>query len=139
MTYRSAEWKLATVWLGASLLLLSILAGQSLSGFYLDRADQVWEWFLPVVMPTLMLIVGVLVADRRTAPAHPPLEEPQLFWLALGLSVFYLLLVAATIVVAALGADRVFPLEPMRRSNLWLGPVQGLVAAAIGVFFHRSP
>ena len=53
--------------------------------------------------------------------------------LALALSIFYLALVLLTILIQPLtGTDT---LDLMKRSNLWLGPIQGLVGSALGVLF----
>jgi hypothetical protein len=60
-----------------------------------------------------------------------------LFWLGAGLSLFYLLLVALSILLQPLLAET-SPLTLMQRSNLWLGPLQGLCVAALGFFFHSK-
>src|SRR3546814_3400024 len=82
-------------------------------------------------MPTLSLIVGVLVADRRAAgkgqdarQAGKPVDD-LFFRLGAGMSVLYLLLVALSVLVQPL-LPQATPLELMQRSNLWLGPLQGL-------------
>lgn len=49
------------------------------------------------------------------------------------LSVFYLLLVLATLLLQAVAG--MVATEFMTTSNLWLTPVQGLVGATLGVFF----
>ena len=138
MDLKQAEWRLAWVWLGLGGLLLLVLVGQSLVGFYQTRVADAWGWFLPTVMPTLSLIIGVLAAEGLARDRKPRTIEPRLVHLATGLSVVYLLLVATSIVSAALLAHRTPPVEILNRSDLWLGPVQGLVAGTLGVIFRRS-
>lgn len=138
MDLHKAEWRLALVWLGAAGLLLLVLVGQSLAGFYQDRVDEAWAWFLPTIMPTLSLIVGVLAAEGLMRERKPRRIDPRLVHLATGLSVAYLLLVATSVIAAALVAHKHPPLVILNRSDLWLGPVQGLVAATLGVIFRRS-
>jgi hypothetical protein len=140
MSPEAARWRLGAVWFAGAGLLFMLLVAQSLLGFYGGRTESVWSWFLPTVMPTLSLVVGVLVAEaRREEAPRPRTIGPALFRLAVGLSAVYLLLVAASIVFAAVrGSAQVHPVEIMQRSNLWLGPLQGLVAAAVGVFFHEQ-
>src|SRR3546814_9658350 len=100
-------------------------------------------------MRTLSVIVGMLVADRRAAgkgqdarQAGKPVDD-LFFRLGAGMSVLYLLLVALSVLVQPL-LPQATPLELMQRSNLWLGPLQGLTVATLGVFFrsqgltHRS-
>jgi hypothetical protein len=139
MELRKAEWRLATVWLIACGVILLILVAQSYSGLYLDRLQEAWGWFLPTVMPTLSLVVGVLVVEGlRTDGQEERRLDRRLYFLALGLSAVYLLLVAASVLAAALLAHRTPSVELLQRSNLWLGPVQGLVAAALGIVFRSA-
>lgn len=132
-----AKWRLAMIWLTGAGLVAAILIAQSLSGYYEPRSQDAWGWFLPTVMPTLLLIVGVLVADYRggaVQAAASPVAEPRMLRLAIILSVLYLLLVALSILLQPFLSETA-PLVLMQRSNLWLGPFQGLVAAVLGVFF----
>ena len=58
-----------------------------------------------------------------------------MFKLALCLSVTYFLVVLATIVLQPFSS--VPPLELLDMSNLWLGPLQGLVTGVLGAFFVK--
>lgn len=149
MTLRSARWRIGAVWFVGAGVVFLLLVAQCLVApeIYGDRLVEAWGWFLPTVMPTLSLIVGVLVIEGRRrqavgtaeAPAptdEAPVVEGSLFALSMGLSFVYLLLVAATVLVpAATGSP---PVDLMQRSNLWLGPLQGLTAGALAAFFHRG-
>ena len=66
-----------------------------------------------------------------------PVSARGLLWLGVGLSVFYLLLVAVTILAQPFLQD-VSPIELMHRSNLWLGPLQGLAAGVLAAFFRSG-
>ena len=140
MTLIKSRWVFASVWLGGAGLVFSILVVPSLVGRYGTQSQDAWAWYLPTVMPTLSLIIGVLVSDFRAASATAkplPVSTKGLLWLGLGLSVFYLLLVAVTILVQPFLQD-VSPIELMHRSNLWLGPLQGLTAGVLAAFFRSS-
>lgn len=134
-------WWLAGIWFLGGGLLFVILAGQSLTGYYEPRTEDAWGWFLPTVMPTLSLIVGALVADYRKAAAEgrdsPKPSAGPIFWLGALLSVFYLIAVSAAVLLQPLLQES-SPLVLMQRSNLWLGPLQGLCIAAIGFFFQSK-
>lgn len=140
MTLTRSKWLFASVWLGGAGLVFMILVVQSLVGRYGSQSEDAWAWFLPTVMPTLSLIIGVLVSDFRSAkPDRQPLPVSArgLLWLGVGLSVFYLLLVAVTILAQPFLQD-VSPIELMHRSNLWLGPLQGVTAGVLAAFFRSG-
>ena len=141
MNVRKAMWWLAGIWFIGAGLCFIVLVGQSQVGVFDSDTGAVWGWFLPTVMPTLSLIVGALVADYRKIPAGAPeAARPAagpVFWLGAALSGFYLLLLGTTITMSSLQVEAA-PLELMRRSNLWLGPLQGLCVAALGFFFQSK-
>ena len=135
---KKAKKALAVVWFGGGLLILLIVIIQSIFGRYGGNTDQAWAWFLPTIMPTLSLIGGVLVVDLLGRGRKVTYVDSFLFRLTLALSGVYLLIVSLTIFLAPFAPAT--PLELMRMSNLWLGPMQGLVALSLGAFFvHREP
>jgi hypothetical protein len=129
---------IATLWFIGALLLFSILIVQSLFGKYGSRTEEAWGWFLPTVMPTLSLIVGVLVSEAtgRNRSSKSGEVATFMFLLAIGLSALYLMLVVLVLLLQPFTG--LSPIEVMKRSNLWLGPLQGLVSAVLGVFFLRG-
>ena len=141
MNVRKAMWWLAGIWFIGAGLCFIVLVGQSQVGIFESDTGAVWGWFLPTVMPTLSLIVGALVADYRKNPAGATdagkLAAGPVFWLGAALSAFYLVLVGMAITIASLQVD-IAPLALMQRSNLWLGPLQGLCVAALGFFFQSK-
>jgi hypothetical protein len=152
MTLTKSKWMFASIWLGGAGLVFLILVVQSLVGRYGSQSEDAWAWYLPTVMPTLSLIIGVLASDFRiaaTATANSttsttnadakvlPVSARGLLWLGVGLSVFYLLLVAVTILAQPF-LQGVSPIELMHRSNLWLGPLQGLTAGVLAAFFRSG-
>lgn len=141
MNVRKAMWWLAGIWFSGAGLCFMVLVGQSQVGVFDSDTAGVWGWFLPTVMPTLSLIVGAILADYRKIPAGAPeAAKPAagpVFWLGVALSGFYLLLVGMAITLASLQVDEA-PLVLMQRSNLWLGPLQGLCVAALGFFFQSK-
>lgn len=139
MTMDSSKWVLAAIWLVGAGGIFLLLVVQSLLGHYEPATQEVWGWFLPTVMPTLSLIVGVLVADSRIVRgSDKPVPGPAnnlFFRLGAGMSVLYLLLVALSVLIQPF-LPQTSPLELMHRSSLWLGPLQGLTVATLGVFFR---
>jgi hypothetical protein len=125
--------RLAQVWLAGGAVLYCIVLAQSLLGYYGDEVADAWSWLLPTTLPTLSLIVGVLVADAQREPKKTEQVNRFVFQLAMGLSAFYLTVVLLTLLVQPV--IELAPPEVMKRSNLWLAPLQGLVAAALGAFY----
>jgi len=125
--------RLATAWFVGSGLVFLLLVVQSLNEHYGDKTSEAWGWFLPTVMPTLTLITGAIAVTRPESPATVGRFAYHLsFWL----SVFYLVLVIATIMYQPFaGLKPSEMIEFMRTSNLWLGAVQTLLGISLGVFF----
>ncbi len=124
---------LGTVWLGAASLILVIVVLQSLLGRFADKTPEAWGWLLPTLMPTLGMIITVLSYTALDPLLSASVVRKTFFRVALWLSVLYLFLILLTILIQPIaGTDAI---ELMRRSNLWLGPFQGLVASALGVLF----
>ena len=128
--------RLAIVWLTGGGLVLVILVVQSLLNHYGNLTQEAWGWFLPTLMPTLGMILTVLTYTALDPLSSGSVVRRTFFGIALALSVTYLILVALTILIQPFAASS--PEQRvglMRTSNLWLGPVQGLVASALGVLF----
>lgn len=131
--------RLGRLWMLGALLVTLILVVQSLLGKYGEKVQEAWGWLLPTIMPTLGMIVAVLsytALDRTLLAARVRRSYYQVAW---ALSLVYLFLVSLTVLIQPFTASD--PLDLMRMSNLWLGPIQGLVGSAIGVLFvsKRKP
>jgi hypothetical protein len=125
--------RLAGVWLGGCAGILTLVVMQSLLGKFGDRTQDAWGWLLPTVMPTLGMIIAGLTITALEPVRSESVVRTSYYHVALWLSVFYLLLVLLTILIQPFTASD--PVDLMRRSNLWLGPSQGLVGSALGVLF----
>lgn len=141
MTIRMAMWKLAIIWLVGSGAIFLVLVVQSLLDYYEPKTDLAWGWFLPTVMPTLSLIIATLVREHRAGTASVSDLGPfdlGLYRLAYWLSCFYMVVIAVSVLVYPLMTTTTPPLEVMQRSNLWLGPLQGLTVAALGFLYGSN-
>jgi len=128
--------RLAGLWFLGAVLIVGIVVLQSLLGKYGDRTENAWEWLLPTIMPTIGMIVSVLGYSALDPTASRFTVKKSFYRIAVYLSVFYQFLVLLTILVQpVVGTD---PIELMHTSNLWLGPIQGVVASALGVLFVSS-
>lgn len=128
--------RLASVWFVGAGVIFTLVLVQSLLNRYADHVNEVWGWLLPTVVPTLSLIIGVLVFDAIQQTRRHRRIDRFLFRLTFGLSAMYLVAVLLVIVFQPLAA--VPPVQLMNQANIWLGPFQGLVAAAMGAFFVKA-
>ena len=126
----SCQRRLALAWFIGGGLVFLVVVVQTMAGHYGEKTKAAWSWLLPTIMPTLSLIVGAVVSQQ---PQSTATVDRLAYRISMGLSLCYLLLVLATLAVQPFtGTD---PLDLMSTSNLWLGPVQGLLGIALGVFF----
>lgn len=134
-----AKWRLATLWFVLGALILVIVFVQTLFDKFGSRSDEVWNWLLPTVMPSLTLITGVIVADAH-AGATARRVGRRYYYFALGISGFYLALVLSILVlepvVYASTGSNMFDL--IDRTGILLGPLQGLATTALGIFFLKK-
>lgn len=140
-----ARWRLGTVWFLGSGVVFILLVIQSLTGAYGERTQGVWGWALPNFLPTLMLMLGVFAGTALTDEAESDRMRVRnsFLILATGLSAFHLLCLLLTLLIQpfipALSNGTVRdPMEIFETSNLWLGPMQGLVGGAIGALFFSK-
>jgi len=89
--------RLAILWFGFGFVLFIGLVLQSVFDRYGDWVEDAWSWFLPNIVPTLSLIVGVLVLDVMSGRDAEKKVDSFFFWLAFLLSAVYLVLVSATL------------------------------------------
>lgn len=80
----------------------------------------------------IYLIVGLLMLDAASSGESDKQIGRFMYRLTFAVSTFYLVMVGLIPLVQPFTG--LPPVELMQRSNQWLGPLQGLVAAALGAF-----
>lgn len=127
----AARKRLARLWfgMGAALLLLVIAASVHRD---VDTVKSLWSWFLPAVVPTLSLIIGVVVTEQLGRGIERRETDSFILGLATWLSLGYLALVASSLIF-----DLIDWLS-LESSQLFLAPLQGLVATALSAFFVQK-
>jgi hypothetical protein len=91
-------------------------------------APEAFGWFLLMLVPTLALIVGSVVAEETKATASTWEVTPLAFCLTFWVSVTYLAFVTIAVVAAAWGEK---PISVLKTSSLWLLPLQALIGGFI--------
>lgn len=131
-----AKKYLAVLWFIGGGMIFFIMLIQTILGKYEEHSEQAWGWFLPTIIPTLSLIIGVFVMDNTNKEDHMQTCNRFLFRLSFILSFMYLIVVFLTIAMQPFSAFS--SIELMKKSSLWLGPFQGLVSASLGAFFIQK-
>lgn len=122
---------LTSLWWAWGLLLIVLQVILSYQpAIFGDQASAAWEWLLPNLTPTLLLVGAVSYQQRRVE--RKSADYRHLFGIALAASAIYLLLLTMAILSVLFTTD---PVAMLHKSNLWLGPLQGLTASVLGVFF----
>lgn len=132
MLLERARNQLATIWFVGGGILLVVLVVQSILGKY-ESLQEVWAWFVPTVVPSLSLMLGVIAADALAGTGDVRTVKVPFFHFSRGLSLFYLGLLAVTIFLEPFSPTPGMQLFTL--SNYWLTPTQGLAVAAIGAVF----
>src|ERR1051326_4090724 len=97
-----ARAKLAGIWFIGSGAVFIILVVQSILGKFGGRLQEVWAWFVPNVLPTLALMLGILGANALTAAQDKRQVKEFFFKLSKYLSIFYVAILALTILLEPL-------------------------------------
>jgi hypothetical protein len=132
MEVSDGQRRLAVLWFCGGGIAAVILIIQSIAGYYGDKVSDAWSWLLPYVLPTLTLILSAVVAEKKTSHITVDLFA---YRSSFCLSVFYLLCVDVSLLAGNLTPYG--PLQLMKMSGFWLGPLQGLIGIALGVFFVK--
>ena len=118
-------------WSGVLALFLLLRLGQ-------QNLSDLLQWLLPNLLPTLTLVGAVALVAPSPASAAVPADKEALKFasrIALGISAFYLLALTIASVTGVLALDKMT--DTLKPYNFLLGPMQGLVASTLGVFFAR--
>ncbi len=130
-----AKRSLAIIWFVGFGIPFLILLLRTIRTDQRSQTDEMWNWFLPSVLPTLSLIIGVLVADLRKQPDLKKAADGSMFGFAFAMSLLYLAAVLITLVMSPLQPGAATDL--LKRSHVYLGPTQGLTAGCLAAFFRR--
>ena len=132
----NVRFRLAVLWLAGAAAIIIIMVVQSLLNHYDDKAQEAWSWLLPTLTPTLGMVITVLGYTALDSRALEGVVRNSFFQVAFWLSSFYLFLILLTLLIQPFAhADAAKAIQLMRLSNIWLGPIQGFVASALGVLF----
>lgn len=134
MTFHDSQRRLFKLWMIGGGGIIFIVALQGLLGHYGDKWDDAGKWLMSTIFPNAGVIVGAIAFSAHSAPEESTVN-PQAFRSAWWVSLLYLTIVSLVVFLQPIVADSTTPVELMGRANVILGPLQGLVGTALGVFF----
>ena len=103
MSIVAGQRQLALLWGSGSFLALLVLVVETYGKVWGSFAPEAFGWFSLMVVPTLTLIVGSVVAAQTKATPSTSEVTPLAFWLTFWVSVTYLAFVTIAVVAAAMG------------------------------------
>lgn len=138
---RACRQRLTTIWLIGGGAVLTLLFMQTLNDRYLEADQVVWDWFLPYIVPTVSLMVGVLVANatsesKADPDAKPKTADPFLYRVALGVSVFYLVCLGAVLLMWDPNSRTIDVY--LADAKFFVTALQAIVGLSLGAFFVKS-
>ena len=129
------------IWLISFLVCFIILMVQTLAGTYQvttesgleNQTNKVWSWFIPLTIPTLSLMIGVMGVSSLKTEKQGTIKK-NFFQFAKWLSLFYLVIVVAVILSwPFLNYEN--PIDVYSISSFFITPLQGIIIALIGYLF----
>ncbi|MDQ3252802.1 MAG: hypothetical protein M3R15_02670 [Acidobacteriota bacterium] len=141
MSMDAAKKILTSFWILGAVILIAIFILQHMGGRFGNQQKEAWAWFLPNITPTLLLMIGAFIADAPSGNGQAKRVDKFMLLVVLSLSLFYLIALFTTILLNPIAhtynPDRGY-LELLQQSGLYLGPIHGLVSAALGAFFIKQ-
>ncbi|MBF0188585.1 MAG: hypothetical protein HQL50_11745 [Magnetococcales bacterium] len=130
-----ARNRLLKVWVGGSGLVMLVLVIRTLMDGFGEEVNDIWSWFIPLVFPTLSLMVGVLGGTAFDHHYHKMVRQSY-YQVCIWLSSFYILCLFLTVGIEAVNPGPALKLFHV--ANNFLTPLQGLVIAALGFLFTNA-
>ena len=131
-----ARLKLAKIWFIGSGVPFFLMVIQSVLGKYEPKTQEAWSWFIPLVFPTLTLMISVMGNEAlgEKKKKHVRAGFAKLTYI---LSIAYL--AALSLVIFLEPLSTVEPFKIFSMSNFFLAPIQALVVGALGYLFTMEP
>src|SRR5712692_2476772 len=115
MTRGQAQLSLSLLWVLAIFPLLILLVLQSILGKYGNEWDTPWNWFAPLVFPSLSLMISAWVEGSNKARAARAANS-TLCWGTILLSIGYITLLYAVVIVHPFSDT---PIQSTFRNSSW--------------------
>ncbi|WP_143305640.1 hypothetical protein [Chitinophaga vietnamensis] len=135
-SFPEAKKKIAIFWFVVSAIIFTIVFVQTLGGKFEDNSQEAWGWVTSAILPNLTLMLSVFLFDIKAAAPERSFVDIFYYRITIGLSIFYLGVIILMILLQPLTNKPL--LQLMKESSIYMGPFQGLVSGAIGLFFVKQ-
>ena len=117
--------RLGMLWIMVGGGILLLVALQSIFGHFetVETNKKVWDWLLPMIMPTFTLVVTVFGAQSFGTLQSGRMVPVFFYRITMGLSLAYLVLLSLLLFINFNPKDLVAAME---MSGIWLGAFQGV-------------
>lgn len=135
----AAQKKLATLWFVSAGLLAILFVVFTAVGRFDTQTSKGWEWYSQNVVPTLGLMLSTFFINYNTQEANKVVDI-FFFKLSYGISLFYLLLLYLTVLLAplAFSVAGMSIIELFEKSKIYFIIVQGILTYSLGLFFTKE-
>lgn len=124
---------LAGIWFLGALFPFTLIVAQTILGRHGNTIQEVWAWFVPTILPTLSLMLGVIGSSALIPERDTRRVKPFFFRLSVGLSLTYITILSATLLLEPFSPTGGIKLYGI--SNYWLSPIQSLALGTMTVLF----
>lgn len=135
MTIKKARSILSFLWVGLSAPLVLFAVVLSATKFSNDQWDVPWSWLIPLVIPTLSLIIAVWSVGG-TPHDEINVKSMGVFWCTLALTLLYFVAIYLVVLLYPLSSSDLA--THLRTSGWYLGLLQGLTTVAVGKFYVEN-
>jgi membrane protease YdiL (CAAX protease family) len=142
MTYPRAfsdcQWRLASVWLGGSAVILAIFLVQIAGRKFGGQEERAWAWLLPNVVPVLTMIGGAV--SYQVSRPRVRIEVNRFAYLAaLALSMVYLFILLLILLLIPMAEGHgTSPIDWVVQAQVPITALSAIVGATLGAFFVSS-
>lgn len=128
--------RISVTWFIFSCILFLIFIIQTIMGYYGNQLSNAWGWLLPNILPSLSLIISTIIFDATNTTTSNKYIDAFFYRFTLCFSIFYFICLLLVVVLSPKFST--YPIQQMRFSCIWLGPLQGLTTGLLGIFFVKQ-
>ncbi|RYY46208.1 MAG: hypothetical protein EOO06_15005 [Chitinophagaceae bacterium] len=135
----AAQKKLSVLWFINAAVLALLFIIFTVTGKFEENVSAGWEWYSQNIIPILTMMIGTFYITVNKVQEEKRVDRFY-YNLALGISVFYLVVLYLTVLLApvAFNAAELSIIELFEKSKIYLVLIQGVLTFSLGLFFVKE-